>query len=176
MTTRSTKIEMVDALFVSDYVEARPFVSTLFGPDNRATVLGQFANGDRVHVPVADVIARPLSFLAPCGKAYIVKGATLVNPCTDTVDEPEDQPQQPESLGGVVDLQESRRQMSEMFGTDAAYEKLESAGYFTADSVRGLDDETLSGIVGKGALRNYQRYLKQAETAVEVEADVQDAG
>lgn len=170
MTESNTEVEKVDAIYVADHSDARPFVSVLFGPNNRATVLGQFANGDPVRVPVADVIARPAVFRAPCGKAYIVQGAHLINPCSDAVPAPE-APGQVESLGSPVDLQESRRTMAEMFGSDAAYDKLEEAGYFSPDAVRALDEESLAGIVGKGAMRNYQRYLRQAESVLEAASD-----
>ena len=165
MSTDWKEPEMVDAIYQTAQTGATPFVSRLYDKNGRRMVVGNFANGDIVRVPVADVIAAPASFKAPCGKPYTVSGMTVVNPCNDEVSD--EGLVEPTTLNftAPVKVSEARKHLAGMFGSEKAADALLGAGFATAEAVGALDDEALTGIVGKAGLRAYHKYL--ADTALE---------
>jgi len=163
--------ERVDAIYQSEQVGASPVLSRAFGKDGRRMLLGNLAHGDAVRVPIADIVAAPGKFFAPCGKPYIVSGMTVVNPCTDAVsDEGLSEPAEA-SFAAPMSIGTARASLVEMFGGDAAADKLIDAGYITRGAVDALDEETLAGIVGKTALRSYQKYTKATEAKLQADAE-----
>lgn len=137
-------------------------VSVTFGDNGRRLMLGMLANGDRLQVPIPDIVAKPHIFLAPCGKPFSITGGTVEDPCEEI---PEQESLEAfeftadlEPMGTPPSLIDQEAQFVSAFGSRAAMMSLQQQGYFTMESLSGLSEEKLVDIVGAKAAASYRRY------------------
>jgi hypothetical protein len=152
-------VPKVQAMYQNEgQVGARAVISVTFHEGRRLS-FGELANGDIRDIPILDILDRPDVFLAPCGKPFIINGATVEDPCESPLfDEALESTPADEELKPPADLYQEKERLTEVFGSEELAEKLILAGYPTPESALQLGDDGLIEMVGKAAAGKWRKW------------------